>query len=319
MDEIGKTEPSLVILAGGRGSRYGGSKQFAPAGPSDEPLAAYALHDADAAGFGRAVLVCPRGAAGRARSELAPHAPPGLALAIVEQPRPEERARPWGTGHALLAAGPAVGDVPFAVANADDFYGRGAFDAVARFFAEDAGEAHALVTYRLERTMRRTRGVSRAVCAVRDGLLVRITEMHHVEPVPGIEPPRTTEPERRVAPRPGGAEGGAAFRGRARRGAIESMPADARVSMNLWAFRPPFLDGLARLWAEFRAAAPGPEVEFALPDAVSRLLEEGLRVRVLDTDEEAFGLTAPADLPRVRAAIAQRVAAGLYPADLRAS
>ena len=87
--------------------------------------------------------------------------------------------------------------------------------------------------------------------------------------------------------------------------------------MNLWAFRPPFLDGLARLWAGFRAASPGPEDEFALPDAVSRLLVEGLRVRVLDTDEEAFGLTAPGDLPRVRAAIARRVAAGLYPPDLR--
>lgn len=297
VNETRTAAPTLVILAGGRGSRYGGAKQFAPVGPSNEPLSGYALHDAAAAGIRRAVLVCPPGTAPRARSELAPYAPPGLSLTIVEQPRPLERTRPWGTAHAVLAAGSAVGAVPFVVANADDFYGRGAFDAVARFFPEDAGDAHALVAYRLERTMRLTRGVSRAVCAVRDGLLVRIEEMRDVEPA------RDVEPE---------------FRGRRPGGAIESMAAGARVSMNLWAFRPPFLDGLARLWSEFRAGAPGQDDEFALPDAVGRLLEEGLRVRVLDTDEEAFGLTAPGDLPRVRAAIARRVAAGLYPADLRA-
>lgn len=309
MNDARSAAPTLVILAGGRGSRYGGAKQFAPVGPSDEPLSGYALHDAAAAGIRRAVLVCPPGAAPRARSELALWAPPDLALTIVEQPRPPERTRPWGTAHAVLAGGSAVGAVPFAVANADDFYGRGAFDAVARFFAEGADDAHALVAYRLERTMRLTGGVSRAVCAVRDGLLVRITEMHHVEPVPGGGPATGVEPV------PGGEPAG--FQGRRPDGAIESMAADTRVSMNMWAFRPPFLDGLGRLWSEFRAGAPGPGDEFALPDAVSRLLEEGLRVRVLDTDEEAFGLTAPGDLPRVRAAITERVAAGLYARDLR--
>jgi hypothetical protein len=345
VNETGGAGPSLVILAGGRASRYGGPKQFVAVGPSDEPLAAYALHDAAAAGFGHAVLVCPHGGTARAGSELVPYAPPGLSLAIVEQPRPAERTRPWGTAHALLAAGPAVGTGPFAVANADDFYGGRAFAVAARFLAEDAGGAHALVAYRLERTMGLTRGVSRAVCSVRDGWLTGIAErrdvrpaqdleptrdplqpraMHDVDPTHdvearrGVEPARAEAAEPRAAPRPGGTGAPTlpAYRGRAPDGAVESISADARVSMNLWAFRPPLLDALARLWEEFRAA-PSPDEEFALPGAVNRLLAEGIPVRVLDTDEEAFGLTSPEDLPRVRQAIARRVVAGAYPADLR--
>lgn len=292
---------AIVLLAGGRGSRFGGLKQRAPVGPAGEPLAAYTLHDAAAAGIGRAVVVCPPGMGQRLRRELGDFAPPALSLQAAEQANLPARARPWGTAHALLAAADALGTAPFVVANADDFYGRAAIASAAAALVAGAtepgapaAERHAVVAYRLERTMAETDRVSRARCLIEGDRLVRLEERFDV---------------RR---RPDGR-----YRARAADGTEDVLEPDAPVSMNLWAFRPSILAGLRRGWSAFLEGGPRDAEEFMIPDAVNRAIRGGAEVRVVRTDALAFGITTKADLDRARAALVRLVASGAYPADLR--
>jgi molybdopterin-guanine dinucleotide biosynthesis protein A len=286
---------AIVLLAGGRGSRFGGLKQRAPVGPAGEPLAAYALHDAARAGVDRAVVVCPPGLGLRLGDELAAFAPAGLTLRAVEQERPGQRHGPWGTAHALLAAAPALGRSPFLVANADDFYGRAAIAAAASHLGSGAPDRHAVVAYRLDRTMAHTDGVSRGRCLCEGGRLVRVQERVGVRALPDGR-----------------------YLGRTPAGAEDILEPDAPVSMNLWAFGAALHAGLRRAWSDFLEAGPAESEEFMIPDAVNRAIEGGARVRVVRTEASAFGITTPADLPRARAALARLVAEGAYSADLRA-
>ena len=292
---------AIVLLAGGRGSRFGGLKQRAPVGPAGEPLAAYTLHDAAGAGIGRGVVVCPPGMGERLRRELAGFAPPGISLQAVEQANVPARDRPWGTAHALLSAADALGAAPFLVANADDFYGSAAIASAASALVPrvtgpgaPAAERHAVVAYRLEQTMAETDGVSRARCVVEGDRLVRVEERFDV---------------RR---RPDGR-----YRARTAGGAEDVLEPDAPVSMNLWAFRPSILAGLRQGWGAFLEGGPRDADEFMIPNAVNRAIEGGADVRVVRTDASAFGITARDDLDRARAALARLVAEGAYPADLR--
>ncbi len=316
------TDPMLVLLAGGRGARFGGLKQLVPVGPADEPLAAYALYDAALAGLRRAVLVCPPGLGPDVRERVAAYAPAGMALRVVEQPRGPGGA-PRGTAHAVLCARRAVGAAPLAVANADDFYGRGAVALVAAFLGHTARRpsrrTHAVVAYRVEETLALVAGASRALCVTDGHDLLEIVELRDVAPVDDARGPWRA-------------------RGRRADGTTVELAAGTPVSMNLWGFDAGIMDGLARRWEEFRAGShgPGPAVdeaaaggaragrrdadgpEFQLPAAVNALLaERAIVVRLLPTDEPAFGLTTARDLPPVRDAIARLVAEGRYPADLR--
>jgi molybdopterin-guanine dinucleotide biosynthesis protein A len=285
---------AIVLLAGGRGSRFGGLKQRAPVGPAGEPLAAYTLHDAAGAGIGRAVVVCPAGMGQRLRRELADFAPPTLPLQGVEQENSPPRARPWGTAHALLAAADALGATPFVVANADDFYGRSAIASAAAALRDSPVTRHAVVAYRLDRTMSETDGVSRARCRVEGNRLVRVEERFDVRHGPDGR-----------------------FRARAPDGTKGALEPETLVSMNLWAFRASILADLRRGWSSFLDAGPSDAEEFMIPDAVNRAIRGGADVRVVRTDAKAFGITARSDLDRARASIARLVARGAYPADLR--
>ncbi|HXV90957.1 MAG TPA: NTP transferase domain-containing protein [Gemmatimonadales bacterium] len=300
---------TLVVMAAGLATRFGGPKQLTPVGPAGEALLDYDVYDAVRAGCRRVVFVV--------RAELADafhvHARDVLGDALetvfVEQRLddlpggripPTGRVKPWGTAHALLAARGAVTG-PFAVCNADDWYGPGAYRLLAEHVRREARAAppvHALVGYRLDATLSEHGGVARGVAVTdRDGLLARLEEVRDV---------------RRDA---GGLTGVGPD------GTRRALAGDAVASMNLWGFAPGVLAVLADQLARFLDAAGGDlDAEFPLSTAVNDQVALGqARLRVLTAPDRWFGMTFAADLPAVRDAVAALVRAGVYPADLRAA
>jgi hypothetical protein len=306
---------TLVVMAAGLGTRYGGPKQIESLGPAGATLLDYSIYDAARAGFGTVVLVIREdleaavratiggrwegaaggGAGGRpalvyARQRL-DDLPAGLTV-------PPTRTKPWGTGHAVLAAAAAVTG-PFAVVNADDFYGREAFARAAEFLA--AGHAGASpgtfanIAYPLRDTLSAAGGVNRAVCrADGDGWLETMEE------VVGI---------RRLDD--------GAYEGTDPRNRPVRLAADTPVSMNMWAFTPVVFAVLRRGFEEFLGQASAPRSEFLLSHAVRDVVRRGeARVRLLRAPGRWLGVTYPEDRPRVAAALRQLVAAGEYPERL---
>jgi hypothetical protein len=293
---------SLVILAAGMSTRYGRLKQLEPVGPSGETLLDYGIFDARRAGFDRVVLVIRREIEEPIRAHLA-HRWPGVPAALTFQDLergdggavPVGRTKPWGTAHAILAASGAV-DGAFAVSNADDFYGRAGYAALAAHLGGTSGE-QALVGYRLEETLSAHGGVSRGICeADRTGLLRRITEVHDLRPA------------------------GALVRGRAPDGGERDYPADAVTSMNLWGFTPAIFPALRDGFAAFLAAhGTDPKAEYPISTAVGDLVTEGrIRLRVLPVGAGWMGVTFPADHATVADGLRGHAADGRYPSPLSA-
>ena len=299
--------PALVVLAAGVGSRFGGPKQLSPVGPSGETLLDYAIYDAMRAGFGRAVLVIREELRAPLRDHVARVIGAALPVDYVTQrldDLPEGRrvlagrAKPWGTGHAVLAAREAV-DGPFAVCNADDYYGPGAYRLLAQHLAGDAGAPplHALVGYRLDATLSPHGGVARAVASLGSGgLVARVVEVRGVRRLDG------------------------GLRGVTATGDEREFTGAEPASMNLWGFTRDVLPALAAQFATFLAAPGAPDAEFLLSTALDGQLAAGrARLRVLPAPDRWLGMTFAAELETVRAALAALVGAGVYPADLRAA
>jgi len=300
------TKPTLVIMAAGMGSRFGGNKQIAPVDDAGHIIIDFSIYDAIRAGFGRVVCVIKpemeadfRRAIGDA---IADHVDLRYAWQTLDAiPEgftiPEGRQKPWGTGHAVLCALDQV-EGPFAVINADDFYGADAFKAAGDFLSAggDADE-HAMVGYNIENTLTENGTVSRGVCAGKDGYLTDITERTVIEP------------------RPGGAafteDGGESW---------TFIPAGTPVSMNLWAFRTGVKEAFGRMFRDFlRDTVPANplKAEFYLPNVPKALIAAGTgRVRLLATHERWYGMTYREDAEAVRAAIAGMKAKGVYPEKL---
>ena len=300
-------KPTLIIMAAGMGSRFGGNKQIAPVDDAGHIIIDFSIYDAIRAGFGKVVCVIkPEMEADFRRAigdNIARHVELKYAYQVLDAipagfAVPEGRTKPWGTGHATLCALKEV-DGPFAVINADDFYGRDAFAAAARFLLEEGDpNEHAMVGYNIENTLTENGSVSRGVCqGDASGYLTDITE-------------RTT-----IEPREGGAafteDGGATW---------TFIPAGTLVSMNLWAFREGVIPAFGRLFEDFlRNTVPGnpAKAEFYLPNVPKTLIAEGRgRVRLLNTSERWYGMTYREDAEKVRAAIAGMKAKGLYPEKL---
>ena len=291
--------PTLVVLAAGMGSRYGGLKQLDPVGPGGSTLMDYSVYDAGRAGFGRVVFVIRPDMEEAFRPFVAERYGSAIAVATAHQRRedippgvriPPDRTKPWGTGQAVLAAEPHVTG-PFAVINADDFYGRKAYDALARFFVESRDDTIALVSYRLNDTLSESGGVNRGVCRVdATGWLEGIEEMYDI---------------RR------GAEGKLADReGRA---LTDATP----VSMNFWGFTPAVFRLLHDGFDTFFRTADLAKGEYLLPTELNAAMLRGaVRIRALDAGSRWFGMTYPADRPAVAAALARLVADGVYPEQL---
>jgi hypothetical protein len=286
--------PTLLVLSAGMGSRYGGLKQIDPVGPSGETVLDYAVFDAVRAGFGRVLFVIRREFESEFRAAVTDKYSGRIEVGFVFQSIdslpdgfsvPAGREKPWGTGHAVWCARDAVKG-PFAVINADDFYGAGSFARLSAFLSDASDAQFAMVGFRLANTLSENGTVSRGICRERKGWLVSIVE------------------ERAITAADVGA--GGRFAG------------DEVVSMNFWGFTPALFGGLdAALCAFLAAAGSDLKAEFYLPDAVSGLIGQGAAsVRVLASDDSWFGITYKEDRQHVAGAIASLVRAGAYPARL---
>ncbi|WP_419939866.1 galactokinase [Candidatus Palauibacter sp.] len=325
--------PTLVILAAGRSTRFGRPKQLEPVGPRGASLLEYAVYDAQRAGFGRFVLVVRESQRDEFEARLAPLQTAGVALSFACQrlahadlvPLPPlGRVRPWGTGFAVLAAGAALPRRgAFAVCNADDFYGRSAYESLVRALAAPPPGVRAFaVTYPLADTLSDFGGVSRGLCeAAPDGTLRRMTEgldLRLERAVPRIGPggrPSVMEPT--AAPEIPAA--GQAVVGRTAAGRPIRADADSRVCMGLWGFFPEVLPPLAERFRAFLASSPGADDEFYLSETVSDLVtSEQTSLGLLPTGEGWMGVTFPGDREDVAASLRRLTAAGAYPEDLQA-
>jgi hypothetical protein len=305
--------PTLLVLAAGMGSRYGGLKQIDPVGPSGETVLDYAVFDALRAGFGRVVFVIRRDFEDVFRTQIgakyAGRVPVDYVFqAVNELPEgitaPPGREKPWGTGHAVWCARDAIHE-PFAVINADDFYGADSFARLGKFLTGPAANPRgfdpmsghrapasmaaqfAMVGFTLANTLSEHGAVARGECVTAPGgILQSITE-------------RTGILSSDVGP-------GKKFSG------------TETVSMNCWGFTPALFPALDRqLHAFFAARGSDPKAEFYLPAAVSEMIaRHEAVVTVLPTESAWFGVTYREDKPRVVAAVAELVRAGKYPAKL---
>ena len=293
----------LAVLAAGAGSRYGGLKQLVPVGPSGEALLEYSVFDALRAGCERVVLVVRpetepefrrRLDGGMARRVPVSYVHQRVDAPLGGEPSPQ-RVKPWGTGHAVLAAGAAV-EGPFGLVNADDYYGAEAYAVLASFLtAARDGRRLAVLGFPVAATLSTSGPVSRALLDVgAGGELREIVELFEVRSEGG-----------RILHRDAGG------RERALRG-------DERVSMNMWGLTPDVIPEFRRRFAEFLARARDlAEAEFLLPEVIQSMIRQGrFRVDVLPASGEWCGLTFRRDRQRVRSVIGALIAAGRYPQDL---
>ena len=300
------SKPVLVIMAAGMGSRYGGLKQLDPVGEHDQVILDYSMYDARQAGFETVVFVIKREIEEEFKARVGRRVERHMDVKYVFQSMddlpqgyavPEGRTKPGGTAQAALAARPFL-DGPFAIINADDYYGPAAFRVIYDYLlAHPQGDEYAMVAYRLENTVTDYGHVARGVCQVgEDGLLTGIVERTRIEKGP---PPRFTE------------DGGETW---------SQLPGDAMVSMNFWGFNPTLLDRAAERFPAFmdRALAENPlKGEYLLPTLVGQLIQEGkATVRALSSGDKWYGVTYQEDKPAVFAAIARMTAEGLYPDSL---
>lgn len=300
-------KPTLIIMAAGMGSRFGGLKQVTPVGPSDEKLMDYSIFDALRAGFGKVVFVIKHAIEQEFKEKIgnavAAHVPVEYVYQELDAlPNgysvPEGREKPWGTGHAVLCCRDVVKE-PFVVINADDYYGCDCFALLAEFLKNNPsdGKMHfAMAGYRLCNTLTENGYVSRGICEVAaDNRLLSLTERTHIELRDGE--PQFTEDD------------GASW---------TKLDAGCYVSMNCWSFPAGTLDEFEDLFCAFLDKRGGElKSEFYLPAAVDALVEAGKAdVQVIPTEDKWYGMTYAADHEMVRGAIASLTNDGIYPTPI---
>ncbi len=315
---------TLVILAAGRSTRFGRAKQLEPMGPGGASLLEYAVYDALRAGFERFVLVVRESQRDEFEARLAPLRAAGVSLSFACQRlvhpdlvplAPPGRVRPWGTGFAVLAAATALTHRgAFAVCNADDFYGRVAYERLAHALATPPSGIRAFaVTSPLTHTLSAFGGVSRGLCeAGPDGTLLRMTEGLDLRldgDAPG-DAARTGEGAEPSAGRP-------CVVGHTPAGAAVRVDADSQVCMGLWGFFPDILPLLEERFRDFVAASPGTEDEFYLSETIGDLAAaERTRCGLVPAGPGWMGVTFPGDREGVAVSLRQLTEAGAYPVDL---
>jgi len=299
-------KPTIIILAAGIGSRYGSLKQIDGVGPCGETIIDYSIYDALRAGFRKVVFVIRKSIEKEFKEVFLARWGNKADFDYVFQELedipsgfevPADRKKPWGTSHAVLVAEPKVNG-PFAVINADDFYGREAFKLMADFLRALQNDAvlYSLVGYGLGSTLSEHGSVARGVCEVdQNGTLMGIVERVHVE--------KTTK--------------GIFYKDENDR--LAQFKGDETVSMNFWGFTPTFFAFARREFENFlRKNIKNPKAELYIPLVVNTLVKSGeARVKVLETNEKWFGVTYREDKSQVIRELARLVAAGIYPQKLQ--
>ena len=304
-------KPVLVVMAAGMGSRYGGLKQIDPVGRHGEAILDFSVYDAHEAGFETVVIVIKEAI----RKDFMETVGARLAASPVEiryafqelhklpegYSVPEGRVKPWGTSHAVLCAAEAVDGAPFAVINADDYYGKSAYRVMYQALcnAQDGQKFdYCMVGYRLDKTVSDNGSVARGVCSVNEeGCLTSVVERTNI-----------VKYEKGIR---FSADGGESW---------EDLAADTIVSMNMWGFTPSFMAALKAGFPGFldRALVENPlKGEYFLPSAVEALMKaDKASVRVLTSQDQWYGVTYAADRPVVVQALADMADRGMYPDGL---
>lgn len=299
-------KPTLVVMAAGVGSRFGGLKQIEPVGPSGEIMLDYSVFDAIRAGFGKAVFIIRRDIEKDFKAVIGAHFNGRIAVEYVFQEKdaclpdgyrlPADRLKPWGTGHAILCCQDTVRE-PFGVINADDFYGQASYRVLADYLAGQSvqGTAYAMVGFALANTLSDHGHVTRGICEVdAHRMLISVKERFKIEKTAG----------------------GARFEDE--NSQWHALRGDEIASMNMFGFTPALFPELARKFPAFLESARGnPKAEFLMPAIADELIRaKRATLRVLETTEKWFGVTYKEDKPIVAAGIRQLIERGVYPARL---
>lgn len=299
-------KPTLLVLAAGMGSRYGSLKQMDGVGPNGEAIIDYSIYDAIRAGFGKVVFVIRHSFEKEFREIFTPARFGGkIEIDFVFQELdslpegfsvPEGRVKPWGTNHAVMMAEPVI-DTPFAVINADDFYGKEAYEAAGDCLRALAGshDRYCMVGYEIGNTLSDNGTVSRGVCSVdADGNLASMVERTAIERQ----------------------NGQIVFRDE--QGQMQPLPEDTLVSMNLFGFTPDYFAHSKAYFKTFlQENASDLKAEFYIPTMVNKLIHDGTStMQVLHCGAQWFGVTYKEDRPMVVEKIRERIAAGVYPEKL---
>ncbi len=297
-------KPALLVLAAGMGSRYGSLKQMDAFGPNGESIIDYSIYDAIEAGFGKVVFVVREYFLEEFKAMFDARFGHKIELCYVTQELNtlpdglvynQERQKPWGTAHAVYVAHEAIQE-PFAVINADDFYGRDSYKVLYNFLTTDESPNYCVVSYYLENTLSEHGTVNRGVCtADAEGNLLHVVECTKIE----------KDAQTGVISYPD-AEGKKVL-----------MP-DTLVSMNMWGFKPSYFDFAERQLTNFIIEL-GHELksEFYIPSLVDKLIHDGdLKVNVLKTTSSWFGVTYPEDKAAVQAQLQTLIDSGAYPPNI---
>ncbi len=299
-------KPTLLILAAGMGSRYGSLKQMDGLGPGGETIMDYSVFDAIRAGFGKVVFVIRNSFADDFKSVFSKERYKGqIAVQYVMQELenipPEfklnpERTKPWGTNHAVMMAAGVIKE-PFAVINADDYYGRHAFAVLGKFLSSVTGRQndYCMVGYQLGKTLSELGAVSRGVCSAdANGFLTTVVERTHIERIDGT------------------------IKYKDENGNMVAVDDKAIVSMNMWGFTPDYFVHSDQMFADFlREKGDDPKSEFFIPLVVNNLVaSKTATLKVLTTDSEWFGVTYQGDRPKVIEKLHALIQSGEYPQKL---
>ncbi len=295
-------KPTLFVLAAGMGSRYGGLKQLDGLGPHGETIMDYSIYDAIRSGFGKIVFVIRKDFEDDFRkiilSKYENHIPVEVVFQAIDNlPEgfvcPEGRTKPWGTNHAVLMGKDVIKE-PFAVINADDFYGRNSFEVIAQELSkpkEDKGD-YCMVGFRVGNTMSESGSVARGVCQTTDGYLTTVVERTAIEYNDKHEITFVDE-----------------------NGVTQTLEPNTPVSMNLWGFTPDYFEFSEGYFVDFlKENIDKPKAEFFIPLVVNELITKNIaKVKVLDTESKWFGVTYAADRQGVVDKLAELHAKGEYP------
>jgi len=295
-------QPTLLILAAGMASRYGSMKQMEGFGPAGETIMDYSIYDAIRAGFKKVVFIIRKDFAANFQEAFEPRLKGKIEIGYVYQELtaftdgftiPADRSKPWGTAHAVLCAKESINE-PFAVINADDFYGRDAFEKAYQFLTKESNEKlYSIIGYDLMKTLSDNGTVNRGVCQVdAKGNLSSIAERLNIAYTDGKVICNDDQQPR-------------------------ELPLNTSVSMNFWCFHPSIFPYSQQLFTQFLSEnIEKPKSEFFIPIVADQFISDGGAIRVIPTSAQWFGVTYKEDAPEVRSSLQELVAEGEYPVGL---